>query len=307
MKKTAAAILAALTLCSCSELNYEELSSDSFDEPTEAEQTYVFTGIPELPDIPSYSRDDTETSSVEYDEPEEPVTDAETTETQAPSETAAVPVFSEVNIPPEGAVCLDVPYMSQKEYPTGCELVSASMLLAYYGFSVPPKELISGGYIGTAQLTRDSSAKGGYRSGDPHKVFIGDPFSTISYGCYSGALISGFKKYLENQYFDVADLSGISLKDLCFEYIDFGEPVVVWATIDMEPTYLSEINTWTIDGTDETFTWLSNEHCYVLVGYSDDCYCFHDPMRGAYTMYPREAAEERYKELGSQAVTIHPW
>lgn len=296
MKRTVIALLAAITLCSCdSDLPESEITEYS-DVPETTSQTYVFTGIPDIPSLQENTAtgsgvdDDTEVTAA----PDEEVTTAHETGT----ETAPEDVFS-----------LDVPYYSQAGSPAGCELVCASMLLAYYDFHISSDELISEGYIETAPVDFVNDPERGLvmKSGDPNKVFIGDPNTPYGYGCYSGALAAGLRRYLDNEFFDAVDISGITLKDLCMEYIDFGEPVVIWASIDMEPTFTNDVNTWIIGDTGETFTWVSNEHCYVLVGYSEESFCFHDPQRGAYTLYPRDVAEARYREMGSQAVTIHPW
>lgn len=293
VKRILAAAAAMLTLCSCSLNDEPELSSDVSEETT----TFVFTGVPEIPTFKAPSGSETVTSAV---------TDVPADETVSPEESESLPA--------EGTgsgelVCLDVPYFSQEEYPTGCELVCASMLLAYYGFEISPAELIEQGYVGTGSVTEDFMNPGTYFGDDPNKVFIGDPndIFNFSYGCYSGAIFAGLRKYLAHEYYDAANLSGISLKDLCMEYIDRGEPVLIWASTNMEPTHSEENNTWTITDTGETFTWISNEHCLVLIGYDDENYCFHDPQSGEKVLYPKAVSEQRYRELGKQAITVHPW
>ena len=309
MKRLVLAFVAALTLCSCS-LTEEDFSSSEFIDESEATttQTFVFTG---LPDIPSF-HSDTETEPVievsgseASSEPEEThETETEVQDDPLPSE---MPKSSEK--PPEGVKCIEAPYISQDNSPAGCELVCASMLLAYYDFHITSDELISEGYIESVLVdTYDDPERGIIRfGGDPNKVFVGDPHSEYGYGCFSGAIRSALRKYLEHEFFDAVDISGISLKDLCMEYIDCGEPVMIWASIDMEPLITKDINKWEIIDTGEMVTWKSNEHCYLLIGYNEEYFCFHDPLRGAYTLYPRDIAETRYREMGSQAVTIHPW
>ena len=204
------------------------------------------------------------------------------------------------------SVCIDVPYISQRgEYPTGCELVSASMLLKFYGFEISAGELIEKDYIKHMELEYDDKEDKIYCA-DPNDSFIGNPCDESGYGCYSGALRNGLEKYLENEYFDAVNLSGISLNDLCIEYIDFGEPVLIWASINMIPTKENE-KSWIIKETGKEFKWLANEHCLVLVGYDDEYYYFNDPLKGSAVSYEREVVEQRYKELGCQAITIRPW
>ena len=305
MKRIAAALLASLTLTSCS-LAEEEPSSEYEYEDETAAQTYVFTGLPDIPSLHA----DTETEPAVPAEPDttpDATSETEPAETAPPTEEAIVPRSSET--PPEGVRCIEAPYISQEGAPAGCELVCTSMLLAYYGFNITADELIEQGYIDVARVDTYEDAERGtvMFSGDPNKEFIGDPHTPYGYGCFSGAIRSCLRRYLEHEFFDAVDISGISLKDLCMEYIDCGEPVIIWASVDMEPLVSSEANIWEIEGTDETVEWKSNEHCYLLVGYDEENFCFHDPQRGAYTLYPRDTAEARYREMGSQAVTIHPW
>lgn len=219
------------------------------------------------------------------------------------SETTAVESDNEIT---DKFVCIDVPYISQQdEYPTGCELVSASMLLKFYGFEISAGELIEKGYVKHTELEYDNKEDKIYCA-DPNESFIGNPRNESGYGCYSNALRNGLEKYLENEYFDAVSLSGISLEDLCMEYIDFGEPVLIWASINMVQTKENE-NVWIIKETGEEFRWLANEHCLVLVGYDDEYYYFNDPLEGVAVPYEREIVELRYKELGFQAITIRPW
>lgn len=204
----------------------------------------------------------------------------------------------------EDFVCIDVPFISQREeYPTGCELVSASMLLKFYGFDVTAGELIDKGYIKQSEAEYEGDK---IYLDDPNKAFIGNPRSDSGYGCYAPALLDCLNKYLENEYFDAVNLSEISLHDLCIEYIDFGEPVIIWGSINMGDTEIVK-DVWTIKETGKNFNWITNEHCLVLVGYDDENYYFNDPQKNAAVPYKKETAEKRYKELGSQAITIRPW
>ncbi|MCM1132697.1 MAG: C39 family peptidase [Ruminococcus flavefaciens] len=304
MKKVKISVVyavALLSLCSCAEEETVETMfaensfyEDEYEEYTEPVTTSVFYEIPEIPDISERQRT----------EPPETVSRAETTaeESESTETTTVAETASD-----DDFVCIDVPYISQNEdYPTGCELVSTEMLLRFYGFDITAGGLIDNGYIKNRELEADSKDRDIIYCADPNKEFIGDPHTDSGYGCYAPVIFDGLKKYLEDEYFDVANLSGISLPDLCMEYIDFGEPVVVWASIDMKPTEKSK-KTWIIKETGEKFNWISNEHCLVLVGYDSENYYFNDPQKGSAVAYKKETAEKRYKELGSQAITIHPW
>lgn len=273
-----------------------ESESESETDNIISEKTSVETEIEEESSVETVTESSRTTEVPEETEPEKKteyvVEESETIETNVEYEEKYVTL-------------VDAPYISQAEYPTGCELVSASMLLKYYGFEVSTIELADKGYIQLVPL--EKAADGNIYCADPNQAFIGDPCSSNGFGCYSGAIINGLSAYLADYYFDVVNLSGISLNDLCQEYIDFGEPVLIWATMDMIASEKRAQNTWIIRESGEEFSWLSNEHCLLLVGYDDENFYFNDPRRGAAVAYNRDIAQKRYEELGCQAVTIRPW
>ena len=201
---------------------------------------------------------------------------------------------------------IDVPFYSQKDYPTGCELVSTSMLLAFYGVDMNAEQLISNGYVTAKKvyLNRYGDAWGP----DPNMYFVGDPLDDKGYGCYSGTIISALQKILPEESYTVVDLKKSSLEEICEDYIDKGIPVLLWGSINMKPTYVYDINHWVIDegnkyGTD--FHWRSNEHCLVMTGYDNGYYYFNDPLeKESGTKYLKWQVEKRYSELGMMAVAI---
>lgn len=264
MKKLLTISLVMLTLCSCSVTNETELA--------EAEEN---TSVTELADT---------------------VTDA-VTKHNTESEISHI---IEDSYSAADKALLDVPFYDQSEYPTGCELVSASMLLAYHDFYTTPAALIDDGHIQTSTIHIAGDTKYG---ADPNKVFIGSPYDENSYGCYAGAIKNCLESYLPYGY-TVADLSGTSLADICRKYIDAEIPVLVWASIDMRETYQKYSSSWIIEETGERFQWISGEHCLVLTGYDDSFYYFNDPLNDKNTAYKRTLAEKRYEELGMQALAV---
>lgn len=293
MKKLKLSFFCAVILfsvCSCSEeeyietMFYEELPTEAYTDIVTEPVTYDISEILE-----------------KHSEREIPET---TTAIVTEKTTVTVQTTSATAEETGEFVCIDVPFISQKEeYPTGCELVSASMLLKFYGFDVTAGELIDKGYIKQSEAEYDGDK---IYLDDPNKAFIGNPRSDSGYGCYAPALLDCLDKYLEDEYFDAVNLSEISLHDLCIEYIDFGEPVIIWGSINMGDTKIVK-DAWTIKDTGKNFDWIANEHCLVLVGYDDENYYFNDPQKNAAVPYKKETAEKRYKELGSQAVTIRSW
>lgn len=316
--KTAAAFAAGLVLCSCGEIvgldaymEFSETAEEEYEEPLPT-RTVAVDDILDLYEVEKNS--DTATEAVELPETEAPqktedklIDEDISTNEEDISENIYIEKTADTSLPEpdrKAAGCIEVPYRSQDDLPTGCELVSTSMLLKYYGFETEPLELIDGGYVLNSGFEKDG---GKIYGGDPNYVFIGDPRSKSGYGCYSGAIYDGLCRFLENEFYDTYYLSGMSLNDICKQYIDFGEPVLIWGSIGMDTLYYNESSSWIVKDTGEEFSWLSNEHCMLLVGYDDNYYYLHDPLKGAYTPYERGLAEMRFAEMGCQAVTIRPW
>ena len=326
--KIIAAVTAATLLNSCvfeDDINYPQNSEIA--ETTESE----ITDIPTFEDFDGYSgyqdyfdyndADDSEghsektesdnaelpaKESIELEEATENHTESETKAQTEPSVTTEIASKESATNPDynNSADFINVPFLSQEKCPQGCELVSIAMILAYYGIEIEPIQLIEEGYMEFVAVERRGGILYG---GDPNKVFIGDPRGDTGYGCYSGAVGKCLEKFLEYDFFDVHYLNDMSLKDICSQYIDFGQPVIIWASVDMEPLEEREYCVWTIEETGEQFGWISNEHCMVLVGYDDEYYYVHDPRKDAFTPYKRSIVEKRYEEMGSQAVTVVSW
>lgn len=302
--------------------NFSEDSEDSQEEEPTEDFTYNFSDFLDssysfdssessssfdFPDISETTESEETTETTEATETTTASTETTTTETKqtettsTETTTTTTTTTKTVN---EDLVLIDVPYISQKdEYPTGCELVSASMLLKYYGFDITAGEFIDNGYIEKKEPEKDSDK---IYCADPNKFFIGDPRTESGYGCYAPALVDALKKYLDGKFCDAVNLSGMSLNDLCMEYIDLDEPVIIWASTDMKPTEKKE-EKWIIKETGKEFNWISNEHCLVLVGYDNYYYYFNDPQNGCAVTYRKSDVEARYNELGKQAVIVRLW
>lgn len=87
------------------------------------------------------------------------------------------------------------------------------------------------------------------------------------------------------------------------EYIDQGMPVIFWACINMrEPVIGPE---WKLTETGETFTWISNEHCMLLIGYDEEGYYFNDPYdNNGIIRYERTLVEDRHQAQYGMAVGV---
>ncbi|MGN0479304.1 MAG: C39 family peptidase [Hominenteromicrobium sp.] len=195
----------------------------------------------------------------------------------------------------------NVPYISQREkYETGCESVSAVMVLNYYGYEITVDEFIDSDLpLGQAPYV---DADGHWFGCDPWESFPGDPRTAGGWGCYSTVIESAMNRCLGDSGRHAERLSDVPLDTLCATYIDRNQPVLIWATMEMElPT---ESITWTVPETGRRITWIYPMHCLVLIGYDADTYIFNDPWSGADIAYDKESVQIAYDALYRQAVVL---
>ena len=215
------------------------------------------------------------------------------------SKNSAKAKYTSSSVLPDSAVSvlLDVPFINQNsEFPTGCEAVSTVMVLNYFGIDITAQKFID------ECLEKSENffySDGELHGPNPNEVFVGNPYSDSGYGCYSGAIINALN-YVEIS--SAKKINGMDLSELC-KFTEEGYPVIMWASMDMKPTYKTD--SWILDDGDR-FVWTSNEHCLVLVGYTDIYYIFNDPLVGKNVYYEKETVNLRYKELGQQAIVIYP-
>lgn len=206
-------------------------------------------------------------------------------------EISVTEVFSEQNI-------INIPDLCQyPNLPTGCESTAAASVLQFLGEDITPEAFASDWLL----CSEDFYTYNGIDYGpDPNEVFAGDPFSEYAYGCFAYPIADAINRNSRSCAAEV--IKGSNLESLCAQYIDNGSPLLIWATINMKPSYSGK--SWvTPDGT--PFTWIACEHCLVLVGYNDIFYYFSDPQTGSTVAYEKDLAEQRYEELGLQAVYIY--
>ena len=199
-------------------------------------------------------------------------------------------------------VKIDVPYIDQSaEFPTGCESVSAVMLLRHLGFSISVEEFIER-YLDKVDFEKRGDELWG---ANPWKDFCGSPYSVDGFGCYAPVIERALERIFREQTlpYKAYDETGAPMERLLTEYIDQGMPVVFWACINMrEPVTGPQ---WKLYGSGETFTWISNEHCMLLVGYDEDGYYFNDPYENnGVVHYPRDMTKQRHDAQYNMAVGV---
>ena len=194
-------------------------------------------------------------------------------------------------------IMLDVPTLCQyPELPTGCETVSATMVLNFYGIDVSAIEFATNYLHSSDEFIKSKDRVYGP---DPNEVFVGNPFENYGYGCYAPAIEKAVNDSDLNCKAEV--ITGKTLDELCNEYIVNDEPLLVWVTLRMEEP--QESDSWYIDD-DIEFTWKSGEHCVVLVGFNEKYYFFNDPATGGVLAYEKDISQQRFEDMGAQALRI---
>ena len=193
-----------------------------------------------------------------------------------------------------------------KDMPTGCEIVSARMVLEYYGKNITYEHMLS--RIPTANLktTKDGKLYGK----TPYQAFLGDPKKNSGFGCYPPVIMEMVANYNYNDLYTESTCK-LPLDFIAKTYLPQDIPVLVWATIGMGNSYLT--NSWYVEGddgkpTNQKYTWRAEEHCLVLTGYDEKYYYFSDPLSYQdVTKYEKSLVEKRYKEIGYNSMIIRKY
>lgn len=202
-----------------------------------------------------------------------------------------------------GATVIDAPFIDQRvKYPTGCESVSAVMALQYFGVDISVERFIDN-YLPRGNAPH-YNASGQYVCCDPELAFPGNPYSTSGWGCYAPVITGCLNRIVDSGKLDVRELHGESLDSLCGQYVDKGIPVILWATVGMQPPVTDSV--CLIEGTNRRFVWLYPMHCLLLVGRDSTSYYFNDPMSGKCARYSKSAVERAYSGISKQAIVLLP-
>ncbi len=199
-------------------------------------------------------------------------------------------------------VVIDVDNILQNpQLPTGCEAVSLTILLNHLGFKVD-KMTIAEKYLPKQEFYMKNGVLYG---ADVVNTFAGDPRNSYSYGCFAPCIVNTAHRFLKSNGSDIDayNISGKSLEELFEQYIDKGQPVLIWITSNglKEPFKAEQ---WvTADG--KKVQWQRYEHCVVLTGYDrgKKQIFVSDPLVGN-TSYNYDTLNLRYEQMGRQAVSI---
>lgn len=122
--------------------------------------------------------------------------------------------------------------IGQSKLPTGCETCSATMLLLNTMDTIFPKQHLQI----SIWLKPFGYSNGSYTGPDPNCAFVGTPYSSNSYGAYAPIMVKCMNKYLSDKSYKAVEISGKSLEYLSGKYVAQGQPIMIWATINMLPS-----------------------------------------------------------------------
>lgn len=192
------------------------------------------------------------------------------------------------NISSKTEVSLPVSIIYQyPDMPSGCEITSLTMTLNYIGINVSNKYLADN-YLDTTEY-------------DMFKSFVGSVYDDHSFGCFAPVIVKAANSFFmdNNINAEAVDISG-STREEIYDYIEDGDPVIIWNTEDMLPT---KNEVYYIDGNE--FIWYDNEHCVVICGYdkNNNTVKIADSIAGKVTR-DADTFFQRYEDMLSQAVYI---
>lgn len=190
----------------------------------------------------------------------------------------------------------NVPIIGQyPALPTGCEATALTMLLQWAGVQAKKEEVAEALVKEPLPHEKDGILYGG----NPYRAFVGDPFTKESYGVFHAPIAALLNQYLPGR---AKDISGCSFDEVLKE-LEKGSPLVAWTTIELKEPHHTD--TWNdIDGSGHQIQWMSPQHALLLVGYTDDKVIAHDPHTNGRELYDRKLFQQRWEQLGCQAVAI---
>lgn len=188
------------------------------------------------------------------------------------------------------------------DYPNGCEVASATMLLNYAGIDISLDE-----YVDAFLPKGEVYERNGVRYGpDPSEVYAGDPSdSKGGWGTFlpviKNSIYTIFKKMLPEN--TVGHVYTSNDKRPLEEYVQSGYPVLVWTTTDYSEA--KDVYEWFSYDRTKTYTYPKNAHVVVVIGMDKDNYFINDPLRDEKEIVvSRKKFNKSYDSMGRQALYI---
>lgn len=197
----------------------------------------------------------------------------------------------------------NVPLVNQNpDYPNGCEVASATMLLNYAGINITMKE-----YVDTYLPKEEVYEKDGLRYGpDPSTSYAGDPSNELrGWGTFLPVIKNSmyyiFKEKLPEN--TIGHIYTSNDKLSLEEYVQNGNPVLVWTTTDYSEA--KDIYEWFSYDKSRTYTYPKNAHVVVVVGMDKNYYYINDPLKDEKAIkVSRKKFNKSYDSMGRQALYI---
>ena len=191
------------------------------------------------------------------------------------------------------------PLMQEPELPNGCEIVSLTAILNYYGYNVS-KTIMADQYLPKqAFRLKDSKIYGP----NPYEAYPGNPRSKkIGWYSFAPPIVEAADRYLATQTnkMKATNISGSSKEEI-LSLLNHGVPVVVWVTLDLSKPTLNAH--WYLNDIGQYYKAYTNLHVVVLNGYKEDVVHVMNPLKGQ-VEYNMEAFFKSYDEMGKHAVVL---
>lgn len=188
------------------------------------------------------------------------------------------------------------------DYPNGCEIASATMLLNYFNIDIGIKE-----YVDFYLPKEEVYEKDGLRYGpDPSRYYAGNPSdSSRGWGTFlpviKNSLYTIFKSKLPEDTVGYVYTSDDKLP--LEEYVQNGSPVLVWTTINYSEA--KDIYEWFSYDKSRTYTYPKNAHVVVIIGMDKNYYYINDPLKDEKAIkVSRKEFDKSYDSMGRQALYI---
>ena len=176
----------------------------------------------------------------------------------------------------EDSAYIDIANICQNpELPTGCECVSATIVLNYYGAGMGKTELVD------RYLTYSEDPYQGFCGGSPYDQPDGSDLQWVAPGPVVNAMNQALSERGMN--YTAVDITGTDF-DTLLSYVDNGQPVLFWGLENMR----------------------YGDHTLVLMGYDRNkniCY-FADPMKNGIQSYDINKSRDAYNSRGKMSAVV---
>ncbi|AST93859.1 C39 family peptidase [Sutcliffiella cohnii] len=211
----------------------------------------------------------------------------------------SVPLDEEEKAELKNGVSIPVETILQNpELPNGCEITSLTAVLQFCGYSISKTEMADDYLTKVPFFWKDGKLIGG----NPYEAYAGDPRRKDGFFSYAPPIVDAARTYIADVggKETVKDLSGSTPGEI-MEYLQQGNPVVIWVTLDLSPPKVTY--SWHFESTEEKFQAPVNLHAVVLNGYENGMVHVMDPLKGQVT---HDAIDffNSYIELGSHALVV---